>query len=293
MAKEYPHWKIRLLDLEKGCTWPVNHMFALPADRLGHAWAYRNQQWHQQQLIPYRSSLSGDTLYRKGGVYVVIGGAGYIGEAWSEYMIRRYQAQIVWIGRSQLNAAIQSKIDRLSALGPEPFYIAADAADKHSLQQAYEQVKKRHPHIHGIVHSAMVLFEQSLEKMKPEEFTAGLAAKIDVSIRMAQVFRQENVDFVLFFSSLVAHIKNVKQSHYASGCTFADAFAHQLSQSWACPVKVMNWGYWGNSEAAEDEHYVQLMNQIGLGLIEPAEAMKALEALLSGPVSQTDRKSVV
>lgn len=72
---------------------------------------------------------------------MVIGGAGYIGEAWSEYMIRRYQAQIVWIGRSQLNAAIQSKIDRLSALGPEPFYIAADAADKHSLQQAYEQVK--------------------------------------------------------------------------------------------------------------------------------------------------------
>lgn len=123
--------------------------------------------------------------------------------------------------------------------------------------------------------------------MKPEEFTAGLAAKIDVSMRMAQVFRQENVDFVLFFSSLVAHIKNVKQSHYASGCTFADAFAHQLSQSWACPVKVMNWGYWGNSEAAEDEHYVQLMNQIGLGLIEPEEAMKALEALLSGPVSQT------
>lgn len=92
-------------------------MFALPADRLTMLKFYRNQQWHQQQLIPYRSSLSGDTLYRKGGVYVVIGGAGYIGEAWSEYMIRRYQAQIVWIGRSQLNAAIQSKIDRLSALG--------------------------------------------------------------------------------------------------------------------------------------------------------------------------------
>ncbi len=59
-------------------------------------------------------------------------------------------------------------------------------------------MKKRHPHIHGIVHSAMVLFEQSLENMTFEEFTAGLAAKIDVSIRMAQVFRRENVDFVLF-----------------------------------------------------------------------------------------------
>lgn len=287
IAKEYPHWNIRLLDLEEGCTWPVKQMFTLPADRLGHAWAYRNQQWHQQQLIPYRHLPSNDTLYRKGGVYVVIGGAGYIGAAWSEYMIRRYQAQIVWIGRSQINDAIKAKVDRLSALGPEPYYIAADAADMHSLQQAYDQVKKRYPHIHGIVHSAMVLSEQSLENMALEEFRGGLAAKMDVSVRVAQVFRQENLDFVLFFSSLVAHIKNVKQSHYASGCAFADAFAHRLSQSWACPVKVMNWGYWGNSEAAEDEQYVQLMNQIGLGLIEPAEGMKALEALLSGPVSQT------
>ncbi|MCY8131944.1 hypothetical protein MOC33_23655, partial [Bacillus spizizenii] len=58
IAKEYPHWKIRLLDLEEGCTWPVKQMFTLPADRLGHAWAYRNQQWHQQQLIPYRHSPS-------------------------------------------------------------------------------------------------------------------------------------------------------------------------------------------------------------------------------------------
>lgn len=53
------------------------------------------------------------------------------------------------------------------------------------------------------------------------------------------------------------------------------------------PCKSHELGILGNSEAAEDEHYVQLMNQIGLGLIEPAEAMKALEALLSGPVSQT------
>ncbi|KAA6474297.1 SDR family NAD(P)-dependent oxidoreductase [Bacillus swezeyi] len=287
MAKEYPHWKIRLIDLEEGCTWPIKQMFTLPADRRGHAWAYRNQQWHQQQLIPYQQSPSDDTLYQTGGVYVVIGGAGYIGEAWSEYMIRRYQAQIVWIGRSPINDAIQAKLNRLSALGPEPYYIAADAADIHSLQHAYEQVKKRHPRIHGIVHSAMVLFEQSLENMTLEEFRTGLAAKVDVSVRMAQVFQQEDLDFVLFFSSLVAHIKNVKQSHYASGCAFADAFAYRLSQSWTCPVKVMNWGYWGNSEAAGDQNYVQLMNQIGLGLIEPEEGMKALEALLSGPVSQT------
>ncbi|MDK2598870.1 KR domain-containing protein [Bacillus stercoris] len=57
------------------------------------------------------------TKYKHGGVYVVIGGAGGIGEAWSEYMIRTYQAQIVWIGRRKKDAAIQSKLDRLALLG--------------------------------------------------------------------------------------------------------------------------------------------------------------------------------
>ncbi|MGE0942799.1 SDR family oxidoreductase, partial [Bacillus wiedmannii] len=182
MAKEYPNWKIRLLDLEEDCVWPIKQMFTLPADRHGHAWAYRNQQWHQQELIPFQHSPSNSTLYKTGGVYVVIGGAGYIGEAWSEYMIRSYQAQIIWIGRSPLNDANQAKLDRLAYVGPMPHYIAADAADVNSLQQAYEKVKERYAHIHGVVHSAMNLSEQSLENMRLEEFRSGLSAKVDVSV---------------------------------------------------------------------------------------------------------------
>ena len=103
---------------------------------------------------------------------------------------------------------------------------------------------------------------------------------------MAQVFHEEPLDFVMFFSSLVAYIKNVKQSHYASGCAFEDVFAHWLSKSWTCPIKVMNWGYWGNGEMANDEDFRGLFDQIGLGLIHPKDGMEALEVLLSGSVDQ-------
>ncbi|WP_255298559.1 SDR family NAD(P)-dependent oxidoreductase [Brevibacillus dissolubilis] len=287
MAKEYPNWAIRLIDLEAGRPWPGHHIFTLPANRLGHAWAYRRGEWYQQQLVPFQHTPSASqSLYRTNGVYVVIGGAGYIGEAWSEYMIRHHQAQIIWIGRSAIHAGIQAKIDRLAALGPAPEYIAADASDLASMQQAYAKIKERHNEIHGIIQSAMVLNEQSLENMKVEEFQAGLAPKIAVSVRMAQVFGQEPLDFVLFFSSLVAYIKNVKQSHYATGCAFEDAFAHQLSKRWKCPVKVMNWGYWGDGSVAEDKEFAQLLGQIGLALIEPQAGMKALDVLLSGPIDQ-------
>ena len=140
-------------------------------------------------------------MYKSGGVYVVIGGAGGIGEAWSEYMIRTYQAQIIWIGRREKNQAIQAKIDRLGNLGPAPHYIAADATDLKALQQAYKEIKQRYLKINGVIHSTIVLKDQSLAEMEEVQFRDGLSAKVDVSVRMAQVFQEEPLDIVLFFSS--------------------------------------------------------------------------------------------
>jgi NAD(P)-dependent dehydrogenase (short-subunit alcohol dehydrogenase family) len=289
MAKEYSNWKIRLIDLEANCDWPLADIFTLPTDPQGNARVYRGQQWHRQQLIPFHCPPppADKKLYRSGGVYVVIGGAGGIGQAWSEYMIRTYQARIIWIGRRQKGAAIQAKLDRLAALGPAPLYIAADAADKQALKQAYEEIKQQYSQINGVIHSAIVLLDQSLAKMEEERFQAGLAAKVDVCARMAQVFQKEPLDFVLFFSSMISFTKAAGQSNYASGCTFKDAFAHQLSQEWPCAVKVMNWGYWGSIGVVASKTYRDRMAQAGAGSIEPPEAMEALEKLLAGPITQT------
>ncbi len=117
MAKEYPHWHIRMIDTETDGSWPIEEALSLSAGKNGQIWAYRNQQLFERQLIPLDNMPKNGTLYQTGGVYAVIGGAGYLGEAWSEYMIRRYKARIIWIGRSTLNDSIQAKLDRLSAFG--------------------------------------------------------------------------------------------------------------------------------------------------------------------------------
>ena len=199
MAKEYPSWKIRLIDLDADNDWPADDIFSLPADRQGRAWVYRRRQWYRQQLILLEHSSKDQALYKSGGVYVVIGGAGSIGEVWSEYMIRTYQVRVIWIGRRPKDAAIQDKLDRLAALGPAPRYIAADATIRQDLQRAYEEIKKRYGRINGLVHSAMVLAEQSIADMEEKVFLSALSAKVDVSVRMAQVFQAEPLDFVLFF----------------------------------------------------------------------------------------------
>ncbi|MBG9944735.1 SDR family NAD(P)-dependent oxidoreductase [Brevibacillus formosus] len=286
MAKEYPNWKVRLVDLEAHADWPLRDIFALPADAHGNAWAYRGHTWYRQQLMPVQSPSINQTVYRQHGVYVVIGGAGGIGQAWSEYMIRSYQAQVIWIGRRKKDESIQNKINQLASLGPAPHYIEADATDRESLQSAYEEILKQYGKINGVIHSAIVLLDRSLANMDETTFRAGLVPKVEVSVRMSQVFGEEPLDFVLFFSSINSFTKSPGQSNYASGCAFKDAFAHQLAKEWTCAVKVMNWGYWGSVGIVASKGYQERMEQIGIGSIEPSEGMEALEALLSGPMNQ-------
>ncbi|MDK8180300.1 SDR family NAD(P)-dependent oxidoreductase [Paenibacillus sp. UMB4589-SE434] len=285
-ANEYKHWHIRLVDLDAAEQWPLAEIFTCAVHPQGQSLVYRSKEWYRQELIPFEQYSANPTLYRAGGVYVVIGGAGGIGEAWSEYMIRTYKANIVWVGRREKDAAIVAKLDRLAALGPIPEYVSADASNPQELDQAYQSIKRRHGQIHGVIHSAIHLLDKSLAAMDEERFRAGLSAKIGVSEALAQVFQREPLDFVLFFSSINAFLKAPGQSNYVAGCTYKDAFAHQLALEWPCMVKVMNWGYWGSVGAVADIYYEERMNKAGFGSIEPAEAMEALETLLAGPMDQ-------
>ena len=103
MAGEYPNWRVRCIDLDDGTTLPsAPEWFGLPPDPRGDVWAWRNRRtgpWYRQRLVPVDLPDAHPTHYRPGGVYVVIGGAGGIGEVWSEYMMRTYGARIVWINR--------------------------------------------------------------------------------------------------------------------------------------------------------------------------------------------------
>ncbi|MBZ9609907.1 SDR family NAD(P)-dependent oxidoreductase [Clostridium estertheticum] len=287
MTKEYPNWRVRLLDMDTNCNWPIEDIFTIPTDSLGNVLVYRNQEWYKQKLVPFYQNLKYDKeSYKHGGVYVVIGGAGGIGEIWSEYVIRTYQANVIWVGRRNKDEKIQFKLDRLATLGPAPRYITADATNKEALQYAYEEIKNNYKYINGVIDSSIVLFDQSLENMDERHYKSVLSTKVDISVRIAQIFKEEQLDFVLFFSSIMSFTKAAGQSNYASGCTFKDAFAHQLSLEWHCAVKVINWGYWGTIGVVASTSYKKKMLQQGIDSIDPYVAMDTLEILLTEPLNQ-------
>ncbi|MET0265230.1 MAG: SDR family NAD(P)-dependent oxidoreductase, partial [Duganella sp.] len=294
LAREYPGWSVRMIDLAQGWSTEDCAQVALPtAFRLpaGEA-VLRGGVHHQRKLAPLHvlervaAPRLRESGYRSGGVYLVIGGAGGIGALWTEYVMRHYQARVVWIGRRPADEAIGQLQARLAQWGEAPLYLAADATCRTALAQARETVLARYGRIDGLVQAAAVLHDRSLASMNQAEFGAVYASKAETSVRLAQVFAGDALDFVLCFSSLVAFACPPGQANYVAGCAFQDAWAQALAAHWPCTVKVMNWGYWGGVGVAASDDYRERMARIGVGSISAAEGMDALEILLADAQDQ-------
>ncbi|WP_439896702.1 thioester reductase domain-containing protein [Burkholderia ubonensis] len=201
-------------------------------------------------------------------------------------MIRACGAQVVWIGRRPLDARIDAHCEALAALGPRPSYLSADASDAGSLRAARDAVLARFGRIDGVVHTAIVLQDGGLAQLDDAQFSAALNAQVATTANLARVFGDDALDFILFFSSLQSAFVAAGQSNYAAGCTFRDAFADWLRTQVRCAVKVVNWGYWGQTGVVASDAYRRRMAALGIGSIEPAAAMAVVDALLVASVDQ-------
>jgi acyl transferase domain-containing protein/NADP-dependent 3-hydroxy acid dehydrogenase YdfG/acyl carrier protein len=287
LAKEMPRWHLRVADVDAQGAEDCARILGLPASPSGDTRLLRDGQWLASRLEPVEPDAAAGNAFRRGAVYVLIGGAGGIGGVFSEYLVRNYDAQIVWIGRRTADEAIARSVARIGQEGRRPLYIQADAADPGALAEACASVRARFGAIHGIVHGALVLGDGALSRMDEQRFRSAWMPKAGVAAALAQVARGiEELDFLLFFSSFNAFTRQAGQGNYAAGCTFADSLAHNLDACLDCSVRVINWGFWGSVGAVATEAYRQRMAAMGIGSIEPAPAMAAIEYLLSGPHRQ-------
>lgn len=282
LAQEYANWSVRRADLDTAEL--PDDLLALPGRTSDDPLAHRAGQWLARRWAPNEPGDPQHAPYRQGGVYVVIGGAGGLGTEWTRHVVRNHDAHVIWIGRRPRDASIDARL--AEAGGARVSYLSADAADPASLRLAHKEVKRRHSRINGVVQAALDLRDQSLALMDEATLRAGLAAKVDVGVAMAEVFADEALDFALFFSSVQSFTTAAGQSNYAAGCTFGDAYAHFLDRHWPCPVKVMNWGWWGSVGSASTDRHKEHMARWGLLSIEAPEAMDALDTLLGGPQRQ-------
>jgi len=298
IANEYSQVTVRCLDMSlkeikaNATQYELKALVALviplllESDIKGEEVAFRDGKRYVRNLEAIKLPAVQQTPFKHQGVYLILGGASGIGLELSHYLAKTVQARLILLGRRELSATQLNTLSQIEAQGGQVLYFRADATDFSSMQTAIEQAKSQFGQINGVIHSAIVLKDKTIENMDENTFRVSLAPKVQGSVVLHKVLQNEPLDFMMFFSSAQSFVGNAGQSNYAAGCTFKDAFAHALNQHHTYPVKIINWGYWGSVGVAANEEQRRRFAAQGILSIEPEEGMEAVARILAHDVTQ-------
>lgn len=313
LAKEYEHWNVRhvdvdLSDRETSRSSLLQCLMNASFPRAGFdTLVLKNDCLYKSELLRTEFFVSdgdedkSEEKIRTHGTYVIFGGAGGLGLLFSEYLIKKYKANIVWVGRRPYNETIKEKANALSRYGAAPLYFSLPHSSELAIRSILLEVKEKCGSINGVIHSALVLDDSTIASMEEDQFLGSLQSKIDLSVAIALALRslgfekpesggspntENTLDFLLFFSSLQNRFKAAGQSNYASGSTFVDGFSHYLNRIFSFSVKTINWGYWGDTGIVATDFHRARMASLGINPILPTNGIRFFEQFLSSSADQ-------
>jgi thioesterase domain-containing protein/acyl carrier protein len=149
-----------------------------------------------------------------------------------------------------------------------------------------EHALARWGEVHGLIDSAFVLSDMSLSGMDEARFRAALDPKVRGTAIALSTFRQDRLDWAVLFSSSISFTAGPGQANYAAGSTGQDALGLCWNgRNW--PVRVINWGYWGQVGSVASDFYRKRAAALGVGSIEATEGIEAFRRALAAPHPQT------
>ncbi|HYI12098.1 MAG TPA: SDR family NAD(P)-dependent oxidoreductase [Thermoanaerobaculia bacterium] len=292
ISQEFPGVEVSHVDVESVSAARAEAIAAV-ATRATGSLAWRNGQLFTQALEPIQlraPSLLEPGAFRRSGVYVIAGGSGGIGGALAEHLAREHHARIALVGRRAVNEAIAATLERIAAAGGEAIYVRADIGDLAEVEAVRDAALAKWGAVHGVIHSALALHDQTMARLDDGAFRETLRAKGRGTCLLAQAFRDVPLDWLLIFSSTISFTRNAGQSSYAAASTLQDAIGAALSSTARWPVKTVNWGYWGEVGVVATERHRARARNLGVGSLTLHDAVDAIERILS---TDLDRIAVI
>jgi polyketide synthase PksM/rhizoxin synthesis polyketide synthase/nonribosomal peptide synthetase RhiB len=279
-GKEFSSWSVRCVLVDGPEA--VRAALADPGDPLGREIAWREGQRVVRALGPVTLPPA-RPAFRRDGVYLILGGAGGIGLELATHIVAQHGARVALVGRTLPDAARQA---RLSALGGAVAFFAADACRADEMTRAVAAIRARFGRISGAIHSAIVMQDQAIAGMSAARFHAALDIKTLGTVNLVDALAGERLDWLALFSSANSFAANAGQANYVAGCTFKDAYAAIAADRLGCPVRVINWGFWGEVGRVADPVYRARLEKRGVRSISTAEGIAAIERVLGGDRDQ-------
>jgi amino acid adenylation domain-containing protein len=215
--------------------------------------AYRgNFRWvRTYKPIQWENSESKTTKLRDGGVYLVTGGLGKIGFLLARHLAKTVKAKLVLTGRSAFPSRenwdqwlarhgnenpIAEKIRQMKELeetGAQFRVFSADAADRDRMQTVIAHTIREWGTIHGVIHGAGIMRPGaflSLQNLTGNDCREHFHSKVQGSLNLAELLKEQTLDFVLLLSSISTVLGGIHFTAYAAANCVMDALAAKYNR---------------------------------------------------------------
>lgn len=266
LAQEIPRLSAVCLDVDDQFSaddvWRL-----LSANAMEDIVAYRNGvQW--QPIFENALAQDGPGIdVKAGGTYIITGGTGGIGTVVAEYVARTPGVKLALLSRTPLpprerwetlqhsnakQAILVRKLLEIEAkTGAIIAHYCTDVADEAHLSAALETIREQYGTITGVFHCAGIAGEGSVVRKDADEIWRVLNPKVKGTRNIDRLTRQDNLDFMILWSSVSALMALAGQGDYAAGNAFLDTYASTRSMEGHQTLSI-NWAPWKEAGMALD-----------------------------------------
>jgi len=193
--------------------------------------AYRDNKKFVQVLEKIKiSSVSPRSIsIRNDGIYVIAGGAGYLGMETALYLAKQERVKILLIGRKsfdQLSSKRLEQFKQINDLGSQIFYYQSDVTDFSQCKKTVDEIHSKFGKINGIFITIKNISHKRIKNLSIEEFKNNVLAKIKGLWTLDFLTLEDNLDFMATFSSISSLTGGPTGADCSASNLFLDSFGH-------------------------------------------------------------------
>jgi len=233
-------------------------------------------------------SSSADPVIQRDGCYVVTGGTSGFGLMTASWLAAQGAGRLILASRSGMKApGIEEAVRGMVSHGSEVEVLSVDVTDFEQMRDLIGHAAAGPFTLRGVIHGAMVLDDAMMADVTEASFGRVFRPKAAGALNLTRALEgREQMDFVVFYSSVSALVGNRGQTSYVAANSILDGLAHQL-RARGIPAVSVNWGALAESGVvARDERLAAVLSASGITGLSDQEALGALEQILRRSVAQ-------
>ena len=254
--------------------------------------SYRGARRWIQKFDQVHLEAIGPELVRAGGVYLITGGLNDVGFRFAEWLASEMHAAVVLVDsrpfplrehwdvwpETHVGDPAVRQINMIRAWersGAKVLISNADVADGNQMRGLCHQVRETWGRIDGVIHAAGFSEAEPIASQTREQIAAILKPKVQGALVLDEIFAGEDLDFMVFCSSLCSVIGDAGHAGYAAANAFLDSLAQRNFFRNRFFTLSINWDAWDDLDKASSP-----IAKGAFGGIKPDEAVEVLRRLL-------------